>query len=195
MAIDIRRGPAGEGSLLMGFIGLGTDNTSATNIFSYVNTLSAAVHSEDPDYVDVIDTKLTENNPGHTIYNVGKVHYTDWTTDSGVTTFSSASEVADYINNTAVNAIALIQERSSLPEYIPEVLNVGIGVTFTHKVLGTQAVSYFWNEGTFPPDVTVSRYDRRVVTGFVTFAGTFDMEFEMRNQVGITSSYLQVVVS
>ena len=197
MPINIVRGPAGNRSLVMGLVGHTTDFQSAVDQFIFTANTSAQVDTNNSDRVDILNDALTTTN-GVDSFEVSGVHYTDLQyTDpvSGVVTFSSATEAVDYINDAVSFTYAALLGANTTPLHTPPTINVSLGVPFEYKVNIDHAIGYFWEEQTFPGGVGVSTYDARVIKGTPTLAGTFQLEVDVRNRAGITSSYVELVVS
>lgn len=195
MAIRIKKGPSNGSSPLLSFLGLSVDGSSAASQFNLITNILAQVNSVDNTRVDIVNLDLTLQRGGTQILELGGVSFDDWLGDQNET-FTSAQEVVDYINLDIIAAtIAKIELVTNTATANSGIVTVGAGVTFTYKANGTGGIAYYWNELDFPPGVWVSTYDHRVISGVVTTPGNYIINYEVANQVGITSTFLDLVVT
>ena len=185
MSIQISKGILGDLSPFISFRGRASDGTSATSTANKINSITIDYNSEDSDYVDVIDDNLSTNN-NHTTYELYKVHYSDWLDVDG-NSFGTAQNVIQYVQQLVIAAedrITFSQTTAHRASGIPETVNASVGIAFTYNANYNNAVSYFWDEASFPAGVDVSRYDRRRISGIVTQTGTYTIDFQIANHNG-----------
>jgi len=185
MAIQIHRGILGTHSPLILFTGSASDGTSSANGVNRINGISLQYNTDDTDYIDVIDDDLSTNN-NHTTFDVYKVHYSDWLDIDG-NSFGTAENVIQYIEQqitASQDRISFSQATAHLASGIPETVNASVGIAFTYNANYNNAVSYFWDEASFPAGVDVSRYDRRRISGSISQVGTYTIDFQIANHNG-----------
>ena len=195
MAIRIKRGPSNGSSPLLSFLGLSAEGSSATSQFNLITNILAQVNSQDNTLVDVVNLDLTFQRSGTQIFELEGVAFDDWLGNENET-FTTAQEVVDYINLDIIAAtIAKIELVTNTAIATSGVVTASAGAQFSYKANGTGGISYYWNELDFPPGVTVSTYDHRVISGIVTVPGNYQINYEVANQVGITSTFLELIVT
>ncbi len=194
MAIRIKKGPSNGSSPLLSFLGVSVDGNSASSQFNLITNILAQVNSQDNTRVDIVNLDLTAQN-GTQILELASVSFDDWLGDQNET-FTTAQEVVDYINIEVIaQTIAKLEIVTNTATANSGIVTVGAGVTFSYKANGTGGIAYYWNELDFPPGVWVSTYDHRVISGVVTTPGNYIINYEIANQVGITSTVLDLVVT
>ncbi len=194
MAIQIHRGILGPLSPVILFTGSASDGTASANGANRINGISVLYNTDDADYVDVIDDRLTVSNGNHTTYDIYKVHYSEWL-DSDGNSFGSAENVIQYIEQEIIatqDRIAFAQSTAHTSTGSPDTVNATVGIAFTYNANYYNAISYFWDEASFPAGVDVSRYDRRRISGIITQTGSYDIEFQVTGHNG--TSLTKVIV-
>ena len=192
MTIQITRGPQGSRSPVISFVGTASDGTSSADVFNNVFNITAIVNIADTDRVDVYNNNLTAT-AGETIYVIRGVSYTDWIDENG-NTFDSAIDVVAYINNQATESVTNLINRVSSPIGGGQVVTVGVNSSFEYKAQYQGGAGFYWSESSFPPNVEVSRYDRRKISGTISSTGSYVIDYEVANVNGITSSFVTINV-
>lgn len=190
MTIRIRKGLLGNESPAIAFIGITSEETSSASRLLEADSITPEV---DGDNVNLIDDWLSENN-GDTTYDFFGIHYNEFL-DLDDNTFSSAVGVASYINDIKVGVVTAMYIRRSTPLVANDTINTTVGAAFTYNASLIGAVSYYWDETTFPNGVDVSRYDRRKISGIITQAGTYTIGFDAVNRIGARSTSVDIIVS
>lgn len=193
MAIQIYRGPRGDGSPIISFLGQDSNDQQAADKFSFVQSITPQVNPLNPTAIDVIDESLTHSN-GVAAYLLQNVEYTDMLDRNG-NAFSSALEVVSYIQNQAAGAIAILTNRTSAPIAISTSITVPVNTQFEFDGSHEGGSGYFWDRNGFPPMVEVNPLDRRKISGIMTVTGVYAVQYEVANVNGITSTtaYINVV--
>ena len=196
MAIQIKRGILGSLSPFIIFEGITSDNTAATNGVNRINGITAQYNTDDADYVDIVDDRLTTAN-NYTTYELYKVHYDEWEDIDG-NSLGSAENVIQYIEqqiSSSQDEISFYHSTGHSLLGIPETVNASVGVAFTYNANYNNGVSYFWDEDSFPAGVEVSRYDRRKISGIVTQTGSYTINFQVANHNGTVPTSVIVDVT
>lgn len=192
MTIQITRGPRGDGSPIISFIGRDSNNQQPSDLFSFVQTISPQINSVNTDNVDISDVSGTLTN-GYPTYVLFDVPYTDWV-DRDLNTFANASEVVNYIRGQLDTSINIIQERSFALSGISSTITVGVNSFFEFDASYQKASGYFWDRSTIPNGLDVSRYDRRKLSGIITTTGSYQVFYEVSNVNGAVNTNVTINV-
>lgn len=192
MAIQITRGPRGDGSPIISFVGQDSDDQQAADRFSFVQAITPQINSLDANAVDIVDTTATLSN-GFPTYLLLGVDYTEWLDRDG-NPFADALEVVTYIQDQSGGAINILEEITSPPVAITTSITVGVNSYFEFDASHEGGCGYFWDRGSIPPTVTVGSVDRRKVSGIMTMTGTYGLQCEVANVNGITTTTFYIDV-
>ena len=125
---------------------------------------------------------------GTTIYALKDIPYTRFI-DADGNDFTDANNAVNYINTqAAVGTLRFPTTDQNLE------ITVAMGNTFSYKLDFDRRSSYFWDEDTVPAGLSVSAFDNRKISGQVFATGTYNIEFEVANYFGTTTSTLVVNV-
>ena len=125
---------------------------------------------------------------GTTIFALKDIPYTRFI-DADGNDFANVGAAVSYINNQAqVGTLRLPSTDQNLE------VTVSLGNTFSYKLDYSRRSSYFWDEDTVPSGLSVSAFDNRKISGQVFATGTYNIEFEVTNYFGTTTSILVVNV-
>lgn len=192
MSIQIVRGPRGDGSPIISFVGQDSDDQQAADTFSFVQTITPQVNPLDSNSVDIVDTILTLIN-GNPTYLLANVDYVDWLDRDG-NSFASALDVVTYIQNQTSGSITILEERTNTPVAIGTSVGVSAGVQFEFDGTHEGGCGYFWDTNGFPSTMEVSRFDRRKISGTINTPGTYGINYSVANVNGITTSTVTIYV-
>lgn len=193
MTIQITRGPRGDGSPVISFVGLTTDGNSAADTYNNIFGITPQINGSNSDAVDIVDDNATTTS-GNGIFVLKGVPYTEWRDRQG-SSFASANDVLTYIQDEIFVANELLQNRISTPIGIGTSINVGLNSFFEFDGSLQGGSGYFWDRNTFPsPSIEVSRSDRRKISGIVTLPGTYQVDYEVANINGITTTFVLINV-
>lgn len=192
MAIQITRGPRGDGSPIISFVGQDSIDQQAADRFSFVQSITPQVNPLDANAVDVVDTSSTLTN-GYPTYLLSGVDYTEWLDRDG-NSFSSALEVVTYIQDQIGGTISILEDKILAPLAISTTINVSANTPFEFDASREGGCGYFWDNNGFPPEVEVNPLDRRKISGIMTVTGLYAVQYEVANVNGITSSTVYINV-
>lgn len=196
MTIRIVRGMLGDQSATISFLGITSEGASAASYKKEVSDFTAEV-GIDTVFVRVVDNALTENN-GSTTYELENTHYTEFL-DSQGNSFSGAQDVVDFLNNQKTGIVTSVYNSTRVPYRVSglpvDTVNVSVNTQFSFTASLQRAVSYYWDEATFPNGVEVSRFDRRKISGIITQTGTYNIQFEAVNRIGSYNTSVDIIVS
>ena len=188
MAVHILGGPLGEASPLVKFVGPGV--REAVYLTSQI---TAAVDPSDADRLHVVDDARTTAE-GNTYYAVSSTHYSDWVGENSET-FGTALDAVTYINDLTFDKTEHITRRfGDIGALGSQYLRVDQNVSFDYTYIVDGAFSYFWRETDFPSGVSLSSYDNRRISGVITQTGQYDLQVEITNVSGISTSLLSIEV-
>ena len=196
MAIKITSGPAGSGSPTIIFLGAASNGNGSVNISNVANRITARINTTDADYVEVVDDFLTFSN-GTEMLDIQPTHYSEWV-DEDDNTFQNSGDIIGYIDGfklTAAYHATYVRTLQVLPNchHNTSTVDVTVGTAFTFSASNYHnGIGFFWDESSFPNGVEVSRYDRRVISGIITQAGSYDIDLDVVNQSGITSAHVHI---
>jgi len=193
MTIQITRGPRGDGSPVISFVGMTTDGNSAADTYNNIFGITPQINGLNSDAVDIVDDNATTTG-GNAIFVLEGVSYLELRDRQGGS-FASAFDVLSYIQNEISVATDLLQNRISSPIGIGTSINVGLNSFFEFDGSLEGGCGYFWDRNTFPSaNIEVARYDRRKISGIVTLPGTYQVDYEVANINGITTTYVLINV-
>lgn len=192
MTIQITRGPRGDRSPIISFVGQDSDEQQAADRFSFVQTITPQVNTTNPDAVDIVDTVASINNNAGT-YILFNVDYADWLDREG-NPFASALDVVTYIQDQTGGAVTILEERTSLPVALTTSIGVTVNTPFEFDITHEGGSGYFWDRNGFPSTLSVNPLDRRKISGIMTQTGTYALQCEVANINGITTTSVYVVV-
>lgn len=193
MTIQITRGPRGDGSPVISFVGLTTDGNSAADTYNNIFGITPQINGLNSDAVDIVDDNATTTG-GNAVFVLQGVSYTEWRDRQGGS-FASSNDVLTYIQNEISVANDLLRNRISPPIGIGTSINVGLNSFFEFDGSLEGGCGYFWDRNTFPSaNIEVARYDRRKISGIVTLPGTYQVDYEVANINGITTTYVLINV-
>lgn len=182
MPIQIGRGPLGERSLGITFVGVTTDSQYPTTPAHSIGNISAVPGTANA--VSIVDIPNNTTYP-YQVNVLSNVHYSEWI-GAGGESFANAGEVISYIQGLKSE----IEGYYSTPRVSvgsTTELDIDVNVPFSHKIQFDNAINYFWNESDFHSTVAVSRYDKRVIAGVITTAALYEYNLEVQTIVGITT--------
>lgn len=186
MAIQITRGPRGDGSPVISFNGQDSNGVSASEPFSLVQVVTPQINSLNNTAVDVVHTPLTITN-GYATYILYNVEYDEWLDRDG-NTFASALDVVNYIRDEAAEGVSILEQRVSTPVAITTGITVYTNTQFELDATHVGGCGYFWERGSIPPQMQVSPVDRRKISGILTQTGVYGVNCEVANLNGITTT-------
>lgn len=188
MPLYIVQGPTGDNSIFFGIEGTDSNGQSCAKHALSIYSTRAQINASLSDTVDIVDETASFSDPSsHTVVDLFAAPYQDFRSVTN-TSFASALDVVNYINNLVVEHQNKIREFVGLATHTPSVVNAPLNVPFTYTVDAPGGVSYFWNETSFPPGLTLSSFDRRKIVGTPTQVGSYSINVEIRNQAGILST-------
>ena len=190
MTIRISLGLRGEYSPFISFLGISSMGQGSGSAIISITSVNASTNGAD--LVSVENTAESIRNHS-TVYELSDVHYTDFVNHYGAA-FPNAPAVADYINDQAELLTENVTRHSHLLDVGISTITVSSGAAFTHGIGESGILNVFWDEDTFPSGVTVSPFDRRIVTGIITNTGNYYLAYDKANSVGISTSSLHIEV-
>ena len=193
MAIRIRKGPSNGTSPFISFLGITADGTSSASQYNLVTNIDPQFNSSNADAIDIVNLELTSQNGGTPIYELEGVSFDEWRDEDNLP-FASANEVLLYIDDLIDTTVGKINRISASPVGLATVTTwvANTPINYQFKIDG--GVSYYWNESTFPAGLSVSIFDNRIITGSVAAVGTYPLECEVANNVGITTDIVTLEV-
>jgi len=193
MTIKIYRGPGGDNSPFVSFVGVSSDSSSAASRLNYVGFISAQV-ADDADKVNIVNLAATDNSP-YTVYEITDVHYTDWRDDSG-NSFASALDVVAHINNFSYDydsGFDILEPRIAGVTTDIHTLNSGTSYSLKYDPVG--ATQHYWDPAGLPPGMDISAYDNRKIVGTPTTPGSYTVDLEVANSLGnVSARQIQITV-
>ena len=192
MPITISFGRRGDYSPFLGFLGVSSEGKSSPSQLISVNAVAAGINSTNSSNIDVTNSYVTGNQDS-TAYELFDVSYTDFR-DEDSNSFTDAQSLVDYINDRAQVAQDNIRLFFSRSQAVTNNTTVSRNTSFEYRIPDSGLLSIFWKENTFPQGVTVSRYDRRIVSGIISSTGDYYLSYEKANAVGISTSTLHIEV-
>ena len=187
MTIKIYRGPGGNNSPFISFVGLTTDLSRSSSNVNFVDNIRAEL-SADSDRINIVNQRATERS-STTIYELEDVHYTDWEDGAG-NFFSDAGSVVSFINNVAYDFDSpfdiLMPRLSGTDTFL-----LSANTPYDLPVVFESGVRYYWDPTNIPPGMDISRYDNRRLEGTPTTPGTYIIGLE----VGSSYSNIQTTVT
>ena len=193
MAIRIRKGPRNGSSPFISFLGITADGTTCASQYNLVTNIDPQINGTDPTAVDIVNLELTSQNGGTPIYELEGVTFDEWRDDDNLP-FADANEVLLYIDSLIDTTVSTLNKIGSSPVGIDTVTTWVANSPINYQFLVDGAVSYYWNESTFPAGLSVSVFDNRIVTGSVAAVGTYPLECEVANNAGITTDILTIEI-
>jgi len=193
MAIRIRKGPSNGSSPFISFLGITADGVTCSSQYNLVTNIDPQLNSNDPTAVDIINLELTSQQGGIPVYELEAVSFDEWRDEDNLP-FASANDVLAYINDIINTTVDKINKITSSPVGVATVTTwvANDNINYQFKIDG--GVSYYWNESTFPAGLSVSIFDNRIITGSVAAVGTYPLECEVANNVGITTDIVTLEV-
>lgn len=193
MAIRIRKGPSNGSSPFISFLGITADGVSCSSQYNLITNIDPQFNSSDPTAIDIVNLELTSQQGGTPVYELEGIPFDEWRDEDNLS-FADANEVLLYIDNLIDTTVGKINRISNSPAGIATVTTwvANTPINYQFKIDG--AVSYYWNESTFPAGLSVSVFDNRIITGSVAAVGTYPLECEVANNVGITTDIVTLEV-
>jgi len=193
MAIRIRKGPSNGTSPFISFLGITADGATCASQYNLVTNIGPQLNPIDPTAIDIVNLELTSQRGGISVYELEAVSFDEWRDEDNLP-FASANDVIAYINDIINTTVDKINKITSSPVGVATVTTWVANDIINYQFKIDGAISYYWNESTFPPGLSVSIFDNRIITGAVAATGTYSLECEIANNAGITTDIVTLEV-